>query len=276
SFMNSTAGAINLNTKTYPDDSEYFLAPTRKKPVEAVFKNLRSDSQVKALVDSLQGYQVDRYFKYVGEIAGVGEMEMAGVGTQFKQEEMLRNLASCLTTKSNTFGVWGVGQAVRKRPFDDDVKWGEFQDGDEVQSEKRFFAIVERYIWPGKDGVPGNAHVDSNGEWDRHAKQKRKIPKDFASSFPHGMPGSPPVIDVDQNRRTGEIDPNYNQETRIIRLDANGTYPQFDGPQEVELNRYAAAALGQVEWQKSSLEDSYNPPQAVTKYRIVYFKYLDE
>ena len=59
-------------------------------------------------------------------------------------------------------------------------------------------------------------------------------------------------------------------------MDTKGTYPEFDGPQKVEMDAYASAALGKVEWKHSSLEDASNPPQAVVKYRVVYFKYLDE
>ena len=42
------------------------------------------------------------------------------------------------------------------------------------------------------------------------------------------------------------------------------------------MGRYATRALGKVKWESSSLEDAYNPPQPVIKYKIVYLRYLDE
>ncbi|NOY00220.1 MAG: hypothetical protein GXP30_10860, partial [Verrucomicrobia bacterium] len=165
SYMHSTAGAINLNSKVYPEDSPYFQAPERVKPLQAVFKNLRSDGEIARLLDGIRSYQANNYFKYVGELSKVnGYNRLDSDATEFQNEELLRNMIACLTTKSNTFGVWGVGQVVKKIPSN--VKWEQFEDGDIVQGEKRFFAIVERYIWLGKDGVPGNAHVNSQGVWD--------------------------------------------------------------------------------------------------------------
>ena len=49
-----------------------------------------------------------------------------------------------------------------------------------------------------------------------------------------------------------------------------------DGPQEVGMDDFARHSLGDVRYQRSSLEDAYNPPQPVIKYRVVYFKYLDK
>lgn len=273
SYMHSTTGAINLNNKTYPDDSPYFQAPERTKPLEAVFKHLRSDDKIKLLIDGIQSYQNDQNFKYVGELSKVdGYLRSGNSATQFQNEELLRNMIGCLTTKSNTFGVWGAGQVVKKIPGNE--KWDQFEDGDVVQGEKRFFAIVERYIWPGKDGVPGNAHVDSQGVWDRHAKGNRYIPPKGKGppqdSIPADgsitdrlfqLPGSPPTRKNGNNQR--------------LALELSGTYPEFDGPQEVEMGRYASRTLGKVKWTSSSLEDAYNPPQPAIKYRVVYLRYIE-
>ena len=260
SYMHSTSGAINLNTKTYPDDSPYFKAPARTKPLEAVFKNLRDDADVESLLEEIQSYQDSELFRYAGDLALVDGYD-SGAATEWEKETLLRNMISCLTTKSNTFGVWGAGQVVNKARGNE--KWGEFEDGDTVRAEKRFFAIVERYIWPGKDGVPGNAHVDENGELDRISVQNQDIPLDDETIRDRlfQLPGSPPFVKGGVGR---------------LHIDTKGTYPEYDGPQKVEMNHFASAALGQVVWNQSSLEEAYNPPQAVTKYRVVYFKYLDE
>ncbi len=261
SYMHSTTGAININTKTYPDDSPYFQAPERTKPVEAVFKNLRSDESVESFVSALSAAQKENFFRYVGEISEVEGYQKGPDSTQFENEEYLRNMIGCLTTKSNTFGVWGVGQVIKKTPGNE--QWDRFEDGDLVQGEKRFFAIVERYIWPGKDGVPGNAHVNSQGVWDRHAKQRQDIVADGSiTDRLFQLPGSPPTWKQGNQQR--------------LRLDLQGTYPEYDGPQEVFMDRYAAKTLGNVKWTHSPLEEAYNPPQPAIKYKVVYLKYLDE
>jgi len=156
--------------------------------------------------------------------------------------------------------VWGVAQAVHKNQRNHN--YGRFEVHDDVRAEKRFYALVERYVWQGRDGVPGNGHLDGKGTWDRLATQTASI------SLGQGMtntlfqlPGSPPLV-----RGTG----------KQLNLDVTGSYPVFDGPEPVGMDPYTKAALGNVRWQKSSLEDAHNPPQAVIKYRVVYFKYLDE
>lgn len=270
SFMHSTAGTINLNTKPFPDN-EYFNAPQRTRPLEAVFTGIRSDSDVRSLVSAINQYQADKRFMYTGELAEVPGYEVGE--TQFDKEDLLRNMIGCLTTQSNTFGVWGVGQVVKK--VRQNEKYGEFEDGDVVRGEKRFYALIERYIWPGIDGVPGNAHVDSQGKWDRNAKQTQDI-QALATSEELGeetntlfqLPGSPPTK-RHFNNNTGK----YNHG---VNLDASGTYPEYDGPQKVEMNKYAQAVFGKVAHKNSKLEDAYNPPQPVIKYKVVYFKYLDE
>ena len=85
-----------------------------------------------------------------------------------KESLLLRNMAGCLTTKSNTFGVWGVAQAIKKSAKN--TNGGKFEAGDQVLGEKRFYALIERYVWPGRDGMPGNAHVSNAGTWDRLAQ----------------------------------------------------------------------------------------------------------
>ncbi len=170
-------------------------------------------------------------------------------------------MAACLTTKSNTFGIWGASQVVKKIPGHS--KWGEFEDGDRVLAEKRFFALIERYIWPGNDNIPGNGHVGISGKWDRIAAQIAPIPFDGnLTDTLFQLPGSPPMKVIPKKAR--------------LALDRSGTYPWYDGPQEVEMDKYVTKTLGNVKWQYSSLEEAYNPPQPVIKYRVVYFKYLDE
>ena len=259
SFMHSTAGQVNVNSRIYPRN-EWFQAPERRKPLEAVFKYIRSDSAIDNFVSGIINLQTDTtFFRYPTEIANAAGYESIG-DYPFKDEELLRNMVGCLTTQSNTFGVWGVAQTVKKSARNE--KYDEFERGDSVQGEKRFFAVIERYIWPGKDGVPGNAHLDGSGKWDRLAKARAEIViQDGDTDTLFQLPGSPPL------RRTGG--------TRLELDRENGTYPEMDGPQEVGMDKFSEHALGRVVWKHSSLEDAYNPPQAVIKYKVNYFKYLD-
>lgn len=260
SYMNSTAGQINLNSRIYPQ-SRYFQPPERRKPLEAVFQNLRSNSDVKKLVDHIIAYQTDeQVFDYVGELANVPGYNGSGT-TQWQREELLRNMTGSLTTKSNTFGVWGVSQVVKKSTKAQ--KYDVFEQGDQVLAEKRFYALVERYIWAGLDGVPGNAHVGNDAKWDRLARQKARIStSEGLTDTLFQLPGSPPMV-----RAAG---------TQRLDLDPTGSYAEFDGPERVGMNPYVGAALGNIRYRKSSLEEAYNPPQALVKYRVVYFKYLDQ
>lgn len=277
SFMNSTAGQVNLNTRVYPD-SQWFEAPERKKPLEAVFKHLRPHDEIDRFVDNIVDYQSeDRFFKYIGELAEVDgyvrkQGYLGGSSTQFEQEEFLRNMAGCLTTRSNTFGLWGVSQVVKKAANQgdselSDADYGKFTVGDTVTGEKRFFALIERYIWPGIDGVPGNAHLTEDGQWDRIAKPNGLVPSSGLTNRGRvvdrlfDLPGSPPQRVQGNGHR--------------LRLNIGGTYPEFDGPEPVGVDPYTGRAMGKAIWERSSLESAYNPPQPVVKYRVVYFKYLD-
>ncbi|HSJ01948.1 MAG TPA: hypothetical protein VK956_05810, partial [Verrucomicrobium sp.] len=172
SYMGSTAGQVNLNSRIYPANA-WFNPPLRRLPLEAVFKHLRDNSQVASFVDGIIGHQTNsEVFDYVGELANVAGYDGNGA-TQWSKESFLRNMAGVLTTRSNTFGVWGAAQTIKKltRNTTNDA----FEEGDKVVGEKRFFALVERYIWTGRDGVPGNGHTSSVGKWDRLATQTAPI-----------------------------------------------------------------------------------------------------
>lgn len=259
SYMGSTAGQVNLNSRIFPE-TPYFRPPARTKPLEAVFKNLRSDGAVKSLVDSIAAHQqANGSFGYVGELANVPNFAQGA--TQWEKESLLRNMAGCLTTRSNTFGVWGAAQVIKKVPRN--KEYDRFEKGDQVAAEKRFYALVERYVWQGRDGVPGNGHLSTAGKWDRLAVQRANI---TTSAGPTNtlfqLPGSPPLV------RAGT--------SQTLNLDNDGSYPEVDGPETVGMNPYAAASLGALRYRPSRLEDAYNPPQALIKYRVVYFKYLDQ
>ncbi len=259
SFMNSTAGQVNVNNRIYPEN-EYFHAPERKDPLRAVLQNLPAVGDIDAVIDQISNYQTQNGpFDYLGKVAEV--TGFSNGATQWDKETVLRNMAGCLTTRSNTFGVWGVAQAVRKNGRN--TLYDRFERGDAVAAEKRFYALVERYVWPGRDGVPGNGRVNPSGRWDDLARQRAPIsitggPTDTLFQ----LPGSPPLF--------------RNGTQQTLTLDTTGAYAVFDGPERVGSDPYTQAALGSVVYQPSRLEDADNPPQPVIRYRVVYFRYLDQ
>lgn len=262
SYMNSTAGQVNINSRIYPRN-RWFTAPERRKPLEGVFKHLRSDSEVNQFIDGIIAHQDDNeVFEFIGELADVDGFDNGE--DRWKAEAFLRDMAGCLTTQSNTFGLWGVAQTVKKVRANSE--YDQFERGDKVLGEKRFFAIIERYVWPGKDGVPGNAHLNESGRWDRLAVPESEINLDDSDTDRlFGLPGSPPL------RRQGAA-----QTGRRLVLNIDGSYPEYDGPQEVGMDNFSKSSLGDISYRGSSLEDAYNPPQPVIKYRVTYFKYLDK
>ena len=73
--------------------------------------------------------------------------------------------------------MWGVAQTVKKKTTN--TLYGTFEQGDIVTGEKRFEAVVERYVWPGNDAISGQGHVNGSGSYDQ-----------LSSSAPN--PGYPP------------------------------------------------------------------------------------
>lgn len=239
SYMNATAGKVNLNNKVYPDN-DWFNPPERTKPLKGVFRYLREDDEIDILIQQILDYQSDsQIFESIGDLTEIGRYEEGE--TDWEKEALLRNLASCLTTQSNTFGIWGNAQTVAKSRGSTD--YGNFEAGDTVLGEKRFFALVERYVWPGRDGIPGNAHVDSGAMWDRLAEPQTEL-----TDTAH-WPGSPP------------------------QLSSGGKFDVVDGPSNVSLD--FPELMAEVPYESSSLAEADNPPHAVVKYRVLYFRYLD-
>ena len=241
SYMNSTAGKVNLNNKIYPDN-EWFKAPKRTKPLKAVFRYMRDDSDIDSLVENILQYQNGgKAFEYVGQFSEV--TGYAKGDTNWEKETLLRNMANCLTTQSNTFGVWGVAQTVKKSRGSE--QFDQFEKSDAVLSEKRFYAMVERYVWPGRDGVPGNGHTDYRGDWDRLAKSDAVT----GSASPKTVPGDLPT------------------------MGSEGEFALIDGPDSVSMAH--SELFAEQPHRSSPLSEADNPAGAFVKYRILYFKFLD-
>lgn len=73
------------------------------------------------------------------------------------RNDLVRQMVGELTTQSNVFSVWSVGQVIQKLPGH--TQYGEFEVGDQVLGEVRLHLILERYLDPGADGIYGNSKI---------------------------------------------------------------------------------------------------------------------
>jgi hypothetical protein len=178
-YMNSTAGKININATLFPT-SFGLLPSTRELPLKALIHNMYRP-QVAApsvtppdetvLFNNIVTYlntKSSHTFDYAGEICQVPGFSDSG-NYEWEKETLVRNLASLMTTRSNAFSVYGVAQTVKKNPANNNASsQGIFETrvagataDDTVTGEKRFRAIVERYVWSGVDATAGNAQTSA-------------------------------------------------------------------------------------------------------------------
>jgi len=286
SYAHSCFGRVNLNNVIYPQVTGLFEAPRRTRPLRGVFRHMRPDADLVDLVEKIEDFQTDptagRPFFYVGELGTELDPDIvsgshpafsadppgsAPEDTQheWEREELIRNFAGSLCTNSNTFGVWGAAQVVKKSQTN--LTGGDpasFETGDRVLAEKRFYAVVERYLWTGRDGRVGNAHTDATtGHWDRKAYPVSANVNAFT-----GFPGGAPIIGSNDNSAShwAMFDGKHPVGTVNAIPVPGGANPTVD----------PTIALGTPEYTPSSLEAADNPAAHVTKYRVVYFKYLDQ
>ena len=273
SYMNGTAGKVNVNAQIAPNGGRFAL-PARFVPLQALVQNMQSASTVigatppiapSALVNAITqntlapvggtNYGATSVYDYDGEIceiAGVSDVDANGnpAGTDWDKESIIRNLASSITTKSNVFSVWGVAQTVKKNPANNNpTRQGVFETrsngataDDIVTGEKRFEAVIERYVWSGIDASPGNGHVSgSGGTYDKLS--------------------------------TGQTSPGYAPPY------AGGSWELIDGPDtptypvSTNPDPWVVSAPNYV---TSSLDLANNPVSPLMKYRVIFFKYLNE
>ncbi len=254
SSMNGTAGKINLNAKfsdvngTLLPAGTHYTPPDRTAALTALISGAGASATVaKNILDHTlaadgQDFGAPGEYDYPGELCEIaGVADTVGV-TDWEKEKLVRNLAGLMTTRSSVFSVWGVAQSVQKIARNTD--YGAYENGDVVTGEKRFQAVVERYLWPGVDGTPGNAKTDPNsGAYDLTAQ-------------PQPRPGSAPAY-------TG------------------GSWETIDGP---DAPTYPVAGTSPGPWNtnvgasyaSSPLATAYNPLRAVPRYRVIYFRYLNE
>jgi hypothetical protein len=282
SYMNATAGKINVNSAIWPNSGKFSL-PARFVPLQALLQNMRANSTVigstppsgpSGVVTAINAhtlsttggtsYGAPQVYDYDGEVAEIqnfADVDAGGSssGTDWDKESIIRNLASSITTKSNVFTVWGVAQTVKKNPANNDpatnqpknpgvfeTKAGGAAADDVVTGEKRFQAVIERYVWPGADSSPGNAHVTGSG-------------------------GSYDNVSSNAARQPGYAPPYSGGSWELIDGPDVPTYPIPLTPPSSD-----AWTVSAPNFSGSTMEASNNPARALMKYRVIYFRYLTE
>ncbi len=175
--MNSTAGKININAAVFLN-STTTSTTLRSAPIRGLFLNsyrpnvvtaaatLTNAATTTTLYNNIANYLANKsshHFDYAGEICQVLGISDTG-GSEWEREALVRQLGSLITTRSNVFSVWGVAQTVKKHPLNNNpANLGIYESraagaaaDDLITGEKRFRAIIQRYVWPGVDGTIGN------------------------------------------------------------------------------------------------------------------------
>jgi hypothetical protein len=140
---------------------------------------------------------------------------------------------------------------VKKNPANNDpTKQGIFESkaggsvaDDIITGEKRFEAVVERYVWPGNDAIAGEGHVNAGGSYDKLST---------GQSQPGNLPAYVPAP-------TWETIDGPDPQTYPVNP-SSGTWSQ-NAP---------------ASYVNSTIENANNPLRASMKYRVVYFRYLTD
>ena len=175
SWGGATAGRINPSGVLYPFNIQ------RTTPIKALVKGLQvstsynptssSNATITTIDDTAASVVATGICNYVtaqgrplmlaGEICNVPEVAAylytGGAATATSRNDLVRQIVGNLTTRSNTYTIWAVGESVRKKPGYAGSNWGEFEPGDIVLGRSRTQSLIERYMDPGTDGVYGNA-----------------------------------------------------------------------------------------------------------------------
>ncbi len=278
-FMHGVMGKINPNASLTPASSA-----ERWKPLQALVENCDypgTSGAPSSLVNNILNYSfagidfgAQGRYDYVGELCEVQGFADQG-GTDWNREGLIRNLANLLTTKSNSFTVWGIAQVVRKSGKN--TGYGAFEAGDRIVGEKRFQALVERSVWPGVDGVPGNA-TTQNGLYTKVAQ-----PAGYPD-YDKSPTGASPSATL--GRWIGDV-PWASLPTPVFGDKPNypisgATWPVLDGPDTPTYQPLtmwpggSGANWGDVIHETTPLEQAANPVRAWMRSEIVGFDFLDQ
>jgi hypothetical protein len=291
SYRHSTMGKININSTIYPTLVGTSGTTTRPLPLEALFENTVPSAALPTLMANIAngtfssgtsagqafGSLGDQHpqYNYIGqlcEIAGVadGTYTPGGVnGTKWEKEALIRNLANLLTTQSNTFHLWGAAQAVNVAKASGNTNYGVYQPGDTVTvlGEKRFESVIERSVWPGVDGVPGNGNVATTGTYNQKST-------DTISPVPVSLPWA--AVTISGAKTSSAVVP-Y----------ASAQWAQFDGPDNPNTPRnsagytpapgwYGTSSSNSLIYNNTNIQTAQNPARVFMTYKPILFRFLTE
>ncbi|MGB8352861.1 MAG: hypothetical protein WCD79_03155, partial [Chthoniobacteraceae bacterium] len=183
-FGGATEGRLNINNPLvpYPFSSGTWVTPQRTAPLQALFYGLEactsypggtaswtavdSGTDAASLPTAVESYlTANGPFMIPGELANVSAINNYTYQASYTsnttshnircRNDIMRQVLGATTTQSNTYSIWVVSQTVKKNP--NNTNYGVYQAGDTVTGEVRRRYLIERYIEPGTDGVPGNA-----------------------------------------------------------------------------------------------------------------------
>jgi hypothetical protein len=296
SYLHSTMGKINLNSTLYPTIvNTSTVTLQRWLPLTAVFQNMDSADTITtggtsppsgSIVANIMKQTLSpsgasvKYgamnatppsYDYLGElceIKGVADgLNTPGgsSGTYWQNMAIIRNLANLFTTQSNTFHLWGAAQAVQIQKGSGNASYGAYQPGDTltVIGEKRFESVIERKVWPGVDGVPGNGSLNSSGAYS-------EISADSISPIPAKYPWA--AVAVSGTATSAAVNSPIGSSA--------ATWAQFDGPdnpnQRSGVYTNAPGWYATPTYTSSLLLKANNPARAHMYYRPIMFRYLTE
>lgn len=140
------AGRININSAVKPFNID------RAAPLEALLLNARnsttnptailSASEAKTIAANIRNSTLaGQRFGYADGFDSPGEIvEIKGIADKGEDsEELVRSISNLITTRSNVFGVYTVGQSIKQTPSGNLL----------ITGEQRQHAIVERYLTTG-------------------------------------------------------------------------------------------------------------------------------
>ena len=145
----------NLVTSTAYSSNELYMRPIESDPGGASGLARAINDYVATLKDSNGN---PRPLMMPGEICNVPEVAryLYTGSVSPTRNDLVRQIVGNLSTRSNTFTVWTVGQVVKKKRTS--TSYDRFETGDTIVGESRMKFLVERYLDYGADGVPGNAY----------------------------------------------------------------------------------------------------------------------
>ncbi len=159
--QHASSGKININTRIYPKTFGSALDRGRQVLISAV-SGIRYNStstagglpiNAESFADWLVSEEPDDGFPFYGRVLENPALDVI-TGSEHSSQLLRAKIMGLFTTQSNTFTVYGLVESI------DDI------DGVLRPTGRQLFqAVIERQIFPGRDGIRGNGRTDETGNW---------------------------------------------------------------------------------------------------------------